>query len=95
MKKIVLLGLLAAAVSLTAEKSFAYADAPWCLQANVGRSVTERCEFGTFEACARERTYWGTTAFCTQNPAPPGYWSGLREPRRPLHRHKDRRRHQG
>ena len=88
MKKIVLLGLLAAGSLLTAERSFAYADAPWCLQANIGRSVTERCEFGSFDACNRERPHWGMTAFCTQNPRYPGYWRTTAEPQPRSRKHR-------
>ena len=58
-------------------------------------SVAERCNFRTFEACRNERTLWGSTAFCSQNPRYLPYWQGGfgEEPRRKVSRKKKYRRH--
>jgi hypothetical protein len=39
-------------------------------------AVKEICHFRTFEACRNERSLWGTTAFCSQNPRYLPYWQG-------------------
>ena len=52
----------------------------------MGRAVSRRCcHFRTFEACRDERSLWGSTAFCSQNPRYLPYWQGRgfgEEPRR-------------
>jgi hypothetical protein len=65
--------------------------APWCLRYDIGgNSVQENCTLPSFEACYAERTYWGTTAFCSPNPAYSLDWS--HEARRKA-RHRKHRRH--
>ena len=72
--------LLAGAMAASAPAR-AYPDGPWCLKANVGAGVvTERCHFGTFEACSAERGVWGSSAFCVQNPRYPALLAGPRAP---------------
>jgi hypothetical protein len=95
MPKLLLPGLLIAAALLPASPAAAH-EGPWCMKANMGRSVTERCHFTTFEACNAERSLNGTTAFCSQNPRYLPYWQGRgfgEEPRRKLSRKTKHRRH--
>jgi hypothetical protein len=72
MRKVALLGLLAFAATVTDADRPATA-APlgaWCLRYEIGAEVVqERCVFPNFEACRREMYFWGSTAFCSQNPA--------------------------
>ena len=75
MQRFVWVGLLTAAALLPAANVEAY-EGPWCMRANAGRSVTEICHFNSFEACRNERSLWGTTAFCSQNPRYLPYWQG-------------------
>ena len=75
MRKLLVWGVLAAAMLLPGPVR-AQEEAPWCLKATVGRGVGERCHFRTFEACREERTLYGTTAFCSQNPRYLPYWHG-------------------
>lgn len=75
MRKLLFAGLLTTAAMLPVSPAAAY-EGLWCMRANMGRSVTERCHFRTFEACAAERTLNGTTAFCSQNPHYLPYWQG-------------------
>jgi hypothetical protein len=71
MRKVALLGLLAlAATAADTNRPAAAAPGPWCLYYSVGSEVvSQRCNFPNFEACAQERSFWGSTAFCTQNSA--------------------------
>lgn len=96
MRKLLFGGLLAASVLLLAEPATAH-EGPWCMRASVGQgAVREICHFQTFEACRNERTRWGTTAFCSQNPRYLPYWQGRgfdREPGRKPMRKKHRRPH--
>ena len=65
-------------VLLPGEPVRAQAEGTWCLKYSTGPgSVGERCSFRTFEACRNERSLWGGTAFCTQNP---GYLPYREEP---------------
>jgi hypothetical protein len=71
MRKVALVGLLALAAT-AADTSGPAAAAPgaWCLRYEIGAEVVqERCHFPNFEACRREMYFWGSTAFCSQNPA--------------------------
>ena len=93
MQRFVWVGLLTAAALLPAANVEAY-EGPWCMRANAGRSVTEICHFNSFEACRNERSLWGTTAFCSQNPRYLPYWQGRgfgQEPGRALSRKKKHR----
>jgi hypothetical protein len=76
MRKLLFVGLLASAALLPVAPAAAQYEGPWCLNANQGRSVTQICHFRTFEACANERTLYGTTSFCGQNPRYLPYWQG-------------------
>ena len=72
----VLLGFLTAACVFGATPGSAtyYGGGPWCLRYDIGNGVSrENCELPSFEACARERPNWGTTAFCSPNPGFAGY----------------------
>jgi hypothetical protein len=72
MRKVAWLGLLALAATAAGADRRAAAAPPgaWCLYYSVGAEVmSERCDFPNFEACRQERSFWGSTAFCTQNPA--------------------------
>ena len=75
MRKFLLAGLLAGAALLPVPATAAH-EGLWCMRANMGRSVTERCHFMTFEACSAERSLAGSTAFCSQNPYYLPYWQG-------------------
>ena len=93
MRKLLWTGLLTAAALLPAANAEAY-EGPWCMRASAGRSVAEICHFQTFEACRNERSLWGTTAFCSQNPRYLPYWQGRgfgQEPGRTLSRKKKHR----
>jgi hypothetical protein len=94
MRKLLWTGLLTAAALLPAANAEAY-EGPWCMRANAGRgSVTEICHFQSFEACRNERTLWGSTAFCSQNPRYLPYWQGRgfgQEPGRVMSRKKKHR----
>ncbi len=76
MRKLLILGALAAVTLLPEGPAQAQMEGPWCLRANIGRGVSERCDFRTFEACAHERMLFGTTAFCNQNSRYLPYWQG-------------------
>jgi uncharacterized protein DUF3551 len=73
MQKILLRGAIAAAVLLPASTAVAY-EGPWCLRGTVAKGVGERCDYRTFEACRDERSLYGGTASCTQNPGYLPYW---------------------
>ena len=70
-------------------------EGPWCVLYNAGADVVqENCAMPSFEACNVERSHWGSTAFCHQNPRFAGYWGqpGLApEPRHRKSRHRHRR----
>jgi hypothetical protein len=51
-------------------------------------SVSEYCSMPSFEACRNEALRFGSTSFCRQNPAYPGYRS-----KGPAPRHVTRFRH--
>ena len=73
---------IALAIALPAGTGSALAqpEGPWCLKINAGRTATERCHFGSFEACAQERILYGSSAFCGQNPRYLPYWQARGEP---------------
>lgn len=75
MRKIMLAGMLASATLLPSPLAAAH-EGLWCMRANMGRYVVERCHFATFEACSAERNLAGSTAFCSQNPYYLPYWQG-------------------
>jgi hypothetical protein len=94
MRRLLICAALALGGLMPATTAKAY-EGPWCLKANMGRSVSEICHFRTFEACRDDRGHWGSTAFCTQNPRYLPYWQGRgfeQEPRRKLSRKKKHRR---
>ncbi|MBM3527182.1 MAG: hypothetical protein FJX62_03765 [Alphaproteobacteria bacterium] len=65
MRTLIALGFVAALLTLDGRPSHASYEGPWCMIANAGRDhVIERCHFRSFEACERERQFWGTAAFC-------------------------------
>ena len=90
MRKLLLGGAMALVMLHPDEPARAQAEGPWCLKYNTGRAVGERCSFRSFEACRNERTFWGSTAFCTQNPGYLPYWQGSfgEEPHRKVSRKK-------
>ena len=61
---------------------------PWCLRYSIGSEVmSERCNFPNFEACRQEMYFWGSTAFCSQNPA--YFWNApYGEPRYRKHKRR-------
>jgi hypothetical protein len=94
MRKLLLCSFLAAAALVPTAPAGAY-EGPWCMRASIGRgSVSEICHFRTFQACSNERTLWGSTAFCSQNPRFLPYWQGRgfdQQPRRVSRKIKHRR----
>ena len=67
MRKILIIGALAATALIQAQPSQAYFRGAWCAKLDVGGgTVQERCDFPTFATC---RHYANTTprTFCTQN----------------------------
>jgi hypothetical protein len=94
MRKLLICGALAAAALQQAGPASAQAEGLWCLRANVGRGVGERCHFRTFESCSNERILYGSTAFCSQNPRYLPYWQGRfgEEPRQKVVRKKKKQR---
>ena len=74
-----------AASTLTGTTPGAAYEGPWCLTATVGRSVFNICNFQTFEQCLQERSFYGGSSFCGQNPRFLPYWRGRTgsAPRRP------------
>jgi hypothetical protein len=84
MAKLALAGLVAAATLISAGPGQAASvlfgspldTAPWCVVYNMGADIIhEGCTYSTFEACNQERMLQGSTAFCRQNPAFPGYYA--------------------
>src|SRR5882757_11043897 len=75
MRKLLMFGLMATAMVLPTATAEAY-EGLWCLRYSAGRSSAERCSFQTFEACRNERSLYGSTAFCSQNPGYLPYWQG-------------------
>lgn len=97
MSKLALLGVVAAAIWFGIGSGNASIlggpldRAPWCLRYDIGGGVVqENCRLPNFEACNYERAFWGSTAFCSPNPAYSGYWSDEDRPR-PRQRKKQRR----
>lgn len=77
MRNLVISGALAALTLLAAEPARSQEqEGLWCLRGTIGRGVGERCSFRTFEACRTERSLYGPTAFCSQNPRYLPYWQG-------------------
>jgi hypothetical protein len=95
MRKLLWVGLLTAAAALLPAANAEAYEGPWCMRGNAGfGSIAEICHFNTFEACRDERSRWGTTAFCSQNPRYLPYWQARgfgQEPGRALSRHKKHR----
>ena len=97
MRKLALIGLALGAALLSVEPASAYSilgrpldTAPWCLRYDIGAGVVkENCRLPNFEACNRERQFWGSTAFCSPNPNFAGYY----EERGPSRRHRRHIRH--
>jgi hypothetical protein len=80
MKKLLVLGALAAAAALPSRPGFAY-EGPWCAIVTQGSEVIEElCSMQSFEMCRAEARRWGPTGFCRQNPRFPGYWATYHEP---------------
>jgi hypothetical protein len=76
MRKLLMFGVMVAAMALPTATVEAY-DGLWCLRYSAGRgSSAERCSFQTFEACRNERSFYGSSAFCSQNPGYLPYWQG-------------------
>ncbi|MGH6741634.1 MAG: hypothetical protein ACREDY_21870 [Bradyrhizobium sp.] len=81
MSKFAVFGLVAAATLCTSVPGHAYSlfgdpldTAPWCVVYDIGAGVVhENCRMPSFQACNAERSLWGSTAFCRQNPAFAGY----------------------
>jgi hypothetical protein len=73
MRKLLMFGAMATAMALPPTAAEAY-EGLWCLRFSTGRGSAERCSFQTFEACRDERSLYGTTAFCSQNPGYLPYW---------------------
>src|SRR5712692_7037124 len=69
-----LMALVAGTLLSGATPSFAYPEGPWCLKAMIGRSATNICHFRTFEQCLAERSFYGGSSFCGQNPRYLPYW---------------------
>ena len=74
MRKLLLRAAVAASALLPAAPARAYGDGPWCLKFSVGRGVSERCDYSTFEACRGEGLRG--TSFCIQNSRYLPYWQG-------------------
>jgi hypothetical protein len=69
LRKIALFGVVAAAALFGGSGPGMALPGPWCLRYDIGSGVMrEQCNFESFEACNHERTFWGSTAFCSQNP---------------------------
>ena len=95
MQRLLIAATLTAAVLLPARPAAAV-EGTWCLRASVGRgTVTEIFHFRSFEACRDERSLWGSSASCTQNPRYLPYWQGRfgEEPPRKFTRKSKKRRH--
>ena len=75
MRKLLMFGVMATAMALPTVTAEAY-EGLWCLRYSTGRGSAERCSFRTFEACRDERSLYGSTAFCSQNPGYLPYWQG-------------------
>jgi len=73
MRKLLMFGVMATAMALPTATAEAY-EGLWCLRYSAGRGSAERCSFHTFEACRDERSLYGSTAFCSQNPGYLPYW---------------------
>jgi hypothetical protein len=69
MRKVALLGALAGAALIAGASPSVAVPGAWCLRYDIGSGVVrEQCNFQSFEACNYERTFWSSTAFCSQNP---------------------------
>ena len=94
MRKFLLGAAMALAVLLPGKPVVAQIEGTWCLKyPHSPGGVGERCSFRSFEACRNERTLWGSTSFCVQNPGYLPYWQGRfgEEPRRKVSRKKKSR----
>ena len=94
MRKFLMFAAMATATALPAATAEAY-EGLWCLRYSAGRSSAERCSFQTFESCRDERSLYGGTAFCSQNPGYLPYWQGRsfdQQPRKATRKKKRSRR---
>jgi hypothetical protein len=92
MRKLILCGAVVAAALLPTSAAQAYGDAPWCLKTPLGRgTVSERCDFRTFENCSSERTL--SNAFCVQNSRYLPYWQGRGFGEEPVRKTTRRKKH--
>ena len=67
MKKLLLIGAIAATALVQAQPSQAYFRGNWCAHINIGSgATTERCDFPTFAAC-RAYVVGESRSFCVQN----------------------------
>src|SRR5689334_4910431 len=78
-----------AAIALSCSPSHAYYMGPWCGVYTIGPgSVSEKCDYRTFEACRRDIVA-GNRGFCRQN----GYFFQGYAPEGPYPRKKHRHAH--
>jgi hypothetical protein len=91
MQKLLLCGTLVAAAMLFPQATRA-AEGPWCAVLNFGSmGPSENCSMRSFEACRELAMHYGSSSFCRQNAAWPGYRpSG---PQAKSHARKKKRRH--
>ena len=91
MRKLLMFAAMVTAMALPTATAEAY-EGLWCLRYSAGRgSSAERCSFQTFEACRNERSFYGSSAFCSQNPGYLPYWQGRgfdQQPRKPSRKKK-------
>ncbi len=81
-RRLFVLGAFIAASLFESSAAMAQREGPWCVKASLGReSVSERCDYASFEACNAGR-YDQSTAFCVQNPRYMPYWGAAEMPPR-------------
>ncbi len=93
-RHVFLIGACIAAFLFTDTAANAQFEGPWCLKVRTGRSVGERCSYGSFGACNFARSM-EPGSFCVQNSAfgarGPGYgdWEVVQpRPRKIRKRHR-------
>jgi hypothetical protein len=81
MKTILAVGVLTIAGLFISQPSQAFYNGRWCANIDHGAgSVSERCEFATFESC-RRYILGESRSFCIQNHWYRPYWTGEPEAR--------------
>jgi hypothetical protein len=86
-------GAVVAAALLLPGEGLAY-EGPWCAVINFGgMGPSENCSMPSFEVCRELAMQYGSSSFCRQNGAWPGYRSSSPKTKSPARKRKHRPHH--